>query len=145
VSAAMNELRPCAPISLKHLIAQELVKGLKAVSDSVEVAFPHCATCFGCCYPGGAASIMDAKSLFDEIARVLATSSSRELPKPVQKTAAKAVSEDADQQIVENGLTPKISNGEVNGDATEGSDANEKEQTVPLSASEEKPDEVQAP
>ncbi|KAK6927260.1 Conserved oligomeric Golgi complex subunit 8 [Dillenia turbinata] len=167
VSAALNELRPCAPISLKHLIAQELVKGLKAVSDSllrynatrvlkdnesvlflslcrafIEVAFPHCATCFGRCYPGGAASIMDAKSLFDEIARLLATSSSRELPKPVQKTEAKAVSEDADQQIVENGLTPKISNGEANADATEGSDANEKEQTVPLSACEEKPDEV---
>ncbi|KAK6912841.1 Conserved oligomeric Golgi complex subunit 8 [Dillenia turbinata] len=164
VSAAMNELRPCAPISLKHLIAQELVKGLKAVSDSllrynatralkdnesvlflslcrafIEVAFPHCATCFGRCYPGGAATIMDAKSLFNEIARLLATSSSRELPKPVHYTEAKAVSEDGDQQIVENGLTPKISNG----DATEGSDANEMEQTVPVS--EAKPDEVQAP
>ncbi|KAG9152984.1 hypothetical protein Leryth_025061 [Lithospermum erythrorhizon] len=35
VSAAMNELRPCAPFSLKHVIAQELVKGLQAVSDSL--------------------------------------------------------------------------------------------------------------
>jgi len=35
VSAAMNELRPCAPISLKHLVAQELIKGLQAVSDSL--------------------------------------------------------------------------------------------------------------
>lgn len=35
VSAAMNELRPCAPISLKHLLAQELIKGLRAVSDSL--------------------------------------------------------------------------------------------------------------
>ena len=35
VSAAMNELRPCAPISLKHLLAQELIKGLQAVSDSL--------------------------------------------------------------------------------------------------------------
>jgi hypothetical protein len=35
VSAAMNELRPCAPISLKHLLAQELTKGLRAVSDSL--------------------------------------------------------------------------------------------------------------
>lgn len=33
VSAAMNELRPCAPISLKHVLAQELIKGLQAVSD----------------------------------------------------------------------------------------------------------------
>lgn len=35
VSAAMNELRPCAPISLKHLLAQELIKGLRTVSDSL--------------------------------------------------------------------------------------------------------------
>lgn len=35
VSAAMNELRPCAPLSLKHVLAQELVKGLQAVSDTL--------------------------------------------------------------------------------------------------------------
>ncbi|KAL8109830.1 hypothetical protein AgCh_025795 [Apium graveolens] len=35
VSAAMNELRPCAPIRLKHIIAQELIKGLRAVSESL--------------------------------------------------------------------------------------------------------------
>lgn len=35
VSAAMNELRPCAPLSLKHLLAQELIEGLRAVSDSL--------------------------------------------------------------------------------------------------------------
>lgn len=33
VSAAMNELRPCAAFSLKHILAQELVKGLRAVSE----------------------------------------------------------------------------------------------------------------
>lgn len=31
----MNELRPCAPISLKSILAQEVVKGLKAVSDNL--------------------------------------------------------------------------------------------------------------
>lgn len=31
----MNELRPCAPIRLKYIIAQELIKGLRAVSDSL--------------------------------------------------------------------------------------------------------------
>ena len=31
----MNELRPCAPLSLKHVLAQEVVKGLQAVSDSL--------------------------------------------------------------------------------------------------------------
>ncbi|CAA3017258.1 conserved oligomeric Golgi complex subunit 8 [Olea europaea subsp. europaea] len=35
VSAAVNELRPCAPLSLKNVLAQELVKGLQAVSDSL--------------------------------------------------------------------------------------------------------------
>lgn len=35
VSGAMNELRPCAPVRLKHIIAQELIKGLRAVSDSL--------------------------------------------------------------------------------------------------------------
>eukprot|EP00261_Vitis_vinifera_P033930 XP_019075173.1 PREDICTED: conserved oligomeric Golgi complex subunit 8 isoform X2 [Vitis vinifera] len=35
VSAAMNELRPCAPISLKHVLAQELINGLRAVSNSL--------------------------------------------------------------------------------------------------------------
>lgn len=35
VSAAMNELRPCAPLSLKHVLAEELIKGLQAVSDSL--------------------------------------------------------------------------------------------------------------
>lgn len=35
VSAALNELRPCAPISLKHILAQELLKGLKAVHNSL--------------------------------------------------------------------------------------------------------------
>ncbi|XP_058099525.1 conserved oligomeric Golgi complex subunit 8 isoform X3 [Magnolia sinica] len=35
VSAAMNELRPCAPVSLKHILAQEVVKGLRAVSETL--------------------------------------------------------------------------------------------------------------
>lgn len=35
VSAAMNELRPCAPLSLKHVLAQELIKGLQSVSNSL--------------------------------------------------------------------------------------------------------------
>jgi hypothetical protein len=35
VSAAMNELRPCTPLSLKVILAQEVVKGLHAVSDSL--------------------------------------------------------------------------------------------------------------
>ncbi|KAL6192627.1 hypothetical protein ACLB2K_033713 [Fragaria x ananassa] len=95
VAAAMNELRPCAPLSLKHVLAKELIKGLKAVSDYlmtynaetgillrenteselflslcqafIENTYPHCAKCFGRCYTGVAASVMDAKSSCDGI------------------------------------------------------------------------------
>ncbi|KAK8941279.1 hypothetical protein KSP39_PZI010683 [Platanthera zijinensis] len=35
VSAAMNDLRPCAPVSLKHILAYEVVNGLQAVSNSL--------------------------------------------------------------------------------------------------------------
>ncbi|KAL8522255.1 hypothetical protein ACS0TY_012406 [Phlomoides rotata] len=127
VAAAMNELRPCAPISLKHVLAQELVKGLQAVSDSllrynttrmlkdnesalflklcqafIEVTFPHCATCFGRCYAGGAALIAEAKNLFDGINRLLATSPSRVLPKPVPNAEPK--NNAAENGAVENGV-----------------------------------------
>ncbi|KAI7992697.1 Conserved oligomeric Golgi complex subunit 8 [Camellia lanceoleosa] len=135
VSAAMNELRPCAPISLKYVLAQELAKGLQAVSDSllrynttrmlrenesvlflslcrafIEVAYPHCATCFGRCYPGGAALIADAKNLFDGIGRLLSTSRSKELPKPkpVQHTEEKITSENGNMSVVENGVMPDV-------------------------------------
>ncbi|KAJ0504208.1 putative oligomeric Golgi complex subunit 8, cullin repeat-like-containing domain superfamily [Helianthus annuus] len=126
VSAAMNELRPCAPISLKHILAQELVKGLRTVSDSllrynttrvlrenesvlflsmcrafVEVAYPHCATCFGRCYTGGSSLITDGNHVFEGLNRLLATSSSRQLPKRVQSAETK---ENGDSPVVENGV-----------------------------------------
>ncbi|WOK91333.1 hypothetical protein Cni_G00024 [Canna indica] len=97
VSAAMNELRPCAPVSLKYILADEVVKGLQAVSDSlvrynamrvlrgnestlflslcqalIEVAYPYCATCFGRCYPNGATLIMEHKSMFDSVSQLFA-------------------------------------------------------------------------
>ncbi|KAK9099405.1 hypothetical protein Syun_026450 [Stephania yunnanensis] len=130
VSAAMNDLRPCAPLSLKHILAQEIVKGLQAVSESlmrynstrmlrrnesilflslcrafVEVAFPHCATCFGRCYPGGAALISDSKSLFDGIRKLLADSSARELPIPVMNSEGSHIAENGTNTIVvDNGV-----------------------------------------
>ncbi|CAK7352894.1 unnamed protein product [Dovyalis caffra] len=132
VSAAMNELRPCAPVSLKHVLAQKLIKGLQAVSDSllrynttrmlrdnesglflslcrafIEVAYPHCAMCFGRCYPGGAALIMDAKNLYDGIGRLLATSS-RELPRPANNIEGKNITENGDVPVVEDGVTPEV-------------------------------------
>lgn len=155
VSAAMNELRPCAPVSLKYVLAQELIKGLQAVSDSllrynatrmlrenesglflslcrsfIEVAYPHCATCFGRCYPGGAALIMDAKNLYDGIGRLLATSS-RELQRPANNTEGKKITENGDQPVVENGVTPEV---EQSGVAI----ADEKDQTSPTVQIDEK-------
>lgn len=157
VSAAMNELRPCAPLSLKHVLAQELVKGLQAVSDSlqrynttrmlrenesvlfislcrafIEVAFPHCVTCFGRCYPGGATLIADAKNLFEGISKLLTTSPSRELPKPIHTVENKTISENGNLPSVENDGTP---NGDQSGDTN----SEEKEEDkIPL-VSEEKP------
>ncbi|KAJ8648977.1 hypothetical protein MRB53_002000 [Persea americana] len=125
VSAAMNELRPCAPVSLKSILAQEVVKGLKTVSDHllkynatrvlretesalflalcrafIEVAYPYCAMCFGRCYLGGAALITDSKNLFDGLSRLLATSAGR---LPVQKTA---VTHTEGKHLTENGTKP---------------------------------------
>ncbi|KAL6544338.1 conserved oligomeric Golgi complex component [Orobanche gracilis] len=133
VSAAMNELRPCAPLSLKNMVAQELVKGLQSVSDSLlrynttrmlrenesvlfiklcqafaEVAFPYCATCFGRCYPGGSALISDAKNLFSGISRLLASSRSRELPKPIHNAETKNTSDNGNLPTVENSVTNGI-------------------------------------
>ncbi|CAN6356368.1 unnamed protein product [Urochloa humidicola] len=96
VSAAMNELRPCAPLSLKHVLAQEVVKGLQAVSDSlvrynamrmlrgnesalflslchafIEVVHPYCAACFGRCYPNGATLITECQSTFNAVSQLL--------------------------------------------------------------------------
>ncbi|KAF8660973.1 hypothetical protein HU200_057308 [Digitaria exilis] len=96
VSAAMNELRPCAPLSLKDVLAQEVVKGLQAVSDSlvrynamrmlrgnesalflslcqafIEVVYPYCAACFGRCYPNGATLITECQSTFNAVSQLL--------------------------------------------------------------------------
>lgn len=152
VSAAMNELRPCAPLNLKHILVQELVKGLQGVSDSLlrynttrmlrdnesvlflalcraflEVAFPHCATCFGRCYPGGAALVTDANNNFEGITRLLETSIVREVATSVPKTEPKVISE--------NGSLPPEENGAVtNVERTGSARLEEKEQTDARSA-----------
>ncbi|OVA04466.1 Conserved oligomeric Golgi complex subunit 8 [Macleaya cordata] len=139
VSAAMNELRPCAPVSLKHVLAQEVVKGLRAVSDSLmlynatrmlrqnesvlflslcraflEVAYPHCATCFGRCYPGGATLITESKSFFDGVGQLLAVAPARELPKVVNDSEGKHISENGgDPVAVENGVPPDAEAEEI--------------------------------
>lgn len=110
VSVAMNELRPCAALSLKHILAQELVKGLRAVSETllsynstrmlrdnesslflalcqayIEAVYPYCATCFGRCYPGGSELITDCKNLFDGVNQLLAVSHGQGLKKLQQQ------------------------------------------------------------
>ncbi|KAG7943303.1 hypothetical protein I3843_15G031700 [Carya illinoinensis] len=159
VSAAMNELRPCAPLSLKHLLAQELIEGLRAVSDSllryntarmlresesglflalcrafIEVVYPHCATCFGRCYPGGATLVMDAKNMYDGIGRLLRISPSRDPIKPVNNAEGKSISENGDLPVVENGVVP-------GGEQTVGADADEKEKSPTLQTAERHSDE----
>ncbi|XP_034201443.1 conserved oligomeric Golgi complex subunit 8 isoform X2 [Prunus dulcis] len=175
VSAAMNDLRPCAPISLKHVLAQELIKGLQTVSDSllrynttrmlrenesglflslcrafIEVTYPHCATCFGRCYPGGAALIMDAKNLYDGIGRLLTVTPSRGPSKPVGDGNGdadgdgneKSVTENGDLPVVENGVTPVVEKTDNTiadeREKTENTDADEREQKSPTLQTEER-------
>ncbi|PIA47623.1 hypothetical protein AQUCO_01400327v1 [Aquilegia coerulea] len=132
VSAAMNELRPCAPISLKNVLAQEVIKGLQAVSDSllrynatrmlrqnesvlylslcrafIEIVCPHCTTCFGRCYPGGATLITDSQNSFTGVARLLAVSPAKEIPKEIDSSPEKHITENGgDEVIMDNGTSP---------------------------------------
>ncbi|KAJ4959194.1 hypothetical protein NE237_026305 [Protea cynaroides] len=108
VSAAMNELRPCAPVSLKHMLAQEFGRGLQPVSDSLlrynankmlranESNFSHSVghllSLFWSLLPGGAALITDLKSLSDGVSLLLAVSPARELPNPVEHLEEKHAS-----------------------------------------------------
>ncbi|KAH0726079.1 hypothetical protein KY284_001944 [Solanum tuberosum] len=140
------------------VFVNELAKGLQAVSDAllrynttrilrenesllflslcrafIEVAFPHSVTCFGRCYPGGAALIADATTLFDGISRLLATSSSRELPKPVRNSESNSISENGD---VENGEIPST-------EQPESTNAEEEPNNVP-SENKEKPGNVKS-
>lgn len=71
----------------------------------LQVAYPHCATCFGRCYPGGVTLILDAKNLYDGIGRLLTVSSSRELPKTVSNAEEKTITENGDMPALENGAT----------------------------------------
>lgn len=99
-----------------------------------QVAFPHCVSCFGRCYPGGAALIADAKTLFDGISRLLVTSSSRELPKPVRNSEAKSISENGDMPNKENGVV-------LSTEQAESTNTEEEPNNVP-SKNEEKPGNV---
>ncbi|TYH15447.1 hypothetical protein ES288_A05G042900v1 [Gossypium darwinii] len=133
VSVAMNELRACALVSLKKVLAQELIKGLHTVSDSllrynatrmlretesglflsicqafIEVAFPHGATCFGRCYPGGAALVMDVKNLYDGFSRPSIIASLKEPSKPISNVEENTTSENGDvpQAVMKIGVEP---------------------------------------
>lgn len=98
----------------------------------MQVAFPHCATCFGRCYLGGASLITDSKGLFDGISRLVTASTSRDLPKPVNNSETKNVTENWDAPPAENGV---IANGE---EQTESLGTDEKEDNT-SSQIEEKP------
>lgn len=94
-----------------------------------QVAYPHCATCFGRCYPGGAALVMDAKNMYDGIGRLLRISPSRDPIKPVINVEGKSISENGDLPAVENGIAP-------GGEQTVGAGADERETSPTLQTSE---------
>lgn len=64
---------------------------------------------------------MDAKSLYDGIGRLLAHSTSRNLPKPSNNAEEKSISENGDLPVVENGVTSAA-------EEAEGSNEDRKEQ-----------------
>ncbi|KAK5830061.1 hypothetical protein PVK06_013855 [Gossypium arboreum] len=85
VSVAMNELRACAL-----------------------VAFPHGATCFGRCYPGGAALVMDVKNLYDGFSRPSIIALLKEPSKPISNVEENTTSENGDvpQAVMKIGVEP---------------------------------------
>ncbi|XVE53874.1 hypothetical protein DITRI_Ditri03aG0036700 [Diplodiscus trichospermus] len=105
VSAAMNELRPCAPVSLKNFLAQELIKGLQAVSDSLRY---NATRMLRGNESGLFLSLCRAfiENLYDGVGGLLTISSSKEPPKPVSDGEEKTTSENGDlpQPVVENGV-----------------------------------------
>lgn len=88
--------------------------------------------CFGRCYPGGAALITDAKNIYDGIGGLLATSSMREMPKPLNKLEEPNITVNGNLPVMENGTTaleeqkPEVAN------------VDEKEQKSPSSQTDEK-------
>ncbi|CAN6464242.1 unnamed protein product [Victoria cruziana] len=135
MSMALNELRPCAPLGLKHALAQELQNGLQAIADSLmrynatrmlrdnesvlfhslcraflEVACPYCITCFGRCYVGGAA-LIELKNSFEGVRRLLVSSlpvvkGSRKAPDGfAQIDRRNSIADNAEPLVQENGGT----------------------------------------
>ncbi|KAM0932715.1 putative oligomeric Golgi complex subunit 8, cullin repeat-like-containing domain superfamily [Dioscorea sansibarensis] len=126
-SAAMNELRPCAPLSLRHVLAQEVIKGLQSVSESLvrynsirslrgnestlffslcqaflEVAYPYCAACFGRCYPNGATLITDHRNVLDGLSQLVAVSPARGLKTPADKAHPKVTPANGEVKLIDN-------------------------------------------
>lgn len=50
------------------------------------MVYPYCATCFGRCYPNGAALIIEARSTFDGVSQLITVSPVRGLKNPVEET-----------------------------------------------------------
>ncbi|CAM6113447.1 unnamed protein product [Calypogeia fissa] len=99
VLAALNELRHCAPMNLKAVLALEVRDVLQSVADSllrynatrmlresesnlflamcrafIEVACPYTVLCFGRCYPGGA-SLIQLQDVLEGLRRLFVTTS----------------------------------------------------------------------
>ncbi|KAD4982035.1 hypothetical protein E3N88_18706 [Mikania micrantha] len=94
---------------------------MSGVHHRDQVVYPHCATCFGRCYPGGSSLITDGNSVFEGLNRLLTTSSSRQLPKRVQNAETK---ENGDSPTVENGVVADVKESE-NSNIVEDKDENQ--------------------
>ncbi|KAK3210439.1 hypothetical protein Dsin_015145 [Dipteronia sinensis] len=103
-------LRPCAPLSLKQVLAQELFKGLQAIADSLLR------------YSATRMLRENESGLFLSLCRAF-IELSRVFPKPVNDADVKSISENGNHLVVENGVT------------SECIDKDEKEQKSPPSNS----------
>ena len=71
----------------------------------IQVAYPYCATCFGRCYPNGAALIIESRSTFDGVSQLLTVSPARGPKYPVDSAEAKPTSENGGDLVVDNATT----------------------------------------
>ncbi|KAJ6924332.1 oligomeric Golgi complex subunit 8 [Populus alba x Populus x berolinensis] len=131
----MNELRPCAPVSLKHVLAQELIKGLQAVFDSLlrynatrMLRENESGLFLSLCrsfirgaiellthiVPHALVAVTQEELLLLWMRRTCMMELAvcwqllhRELQRPANNTEGMKITENGDQPVVENGVTPE--------------------------------------
>lgn len=69
------------------------------------MVYPYCATCFGRCYPNGAALIIESRSAFDGISQLLTVAPVRGPKNPVDSLVVKPTSDNGSNVVVESNVT----------------------------------------